>query len=75
MELAATVHEHARHIDVDDLISVSEAARLLGCSESLVRILADRGEIPTIRINRHRLFLRANVDQVRAQRAQLVAQR
>jgi excisionase family DNA binding protein len=55
---------------VDDMtMTTSGVARLLGCSEGLVRLLANTGELPCRRIDRLRLFNRQDVLQLRARRS------
>ena len=50
-------------------MTTSTAARLLGCSEGLVRLLADRGELPCRKIDRLRLYSRADVLLLLARRS------
>lgn len=50
-------------------MTVSPAARLLGVSEAMVRVLADSGELPCRRVDRLRLFTRQDVLQLLARRS------
>jgi excisionase family DNA binding protein len=57
-------------LNADEMtMTTSSVARLLGCSEGLVRLLANTGELPRRRIERLRLFNRADVLQLLARRS------
>jgi excisionase family DNA binding protein len=49
-------------------ITTSRAARTLGLSESMVRVLADRGQLPCTRVGSLRVFNLADVLRLRAAR-------
>jgi DNA-binding transcriptional MerR regulator len=49
-------------------LSVSRVARLLECSEGLVRVLANRGTLPCRRVLGQRVFDREQVEVLRRQR-------
>jgi excisionase family DNA binding protein len=51
-----------------ELITVSRAARVIGCAENTVRKLSDAGKLPTERVGAMRLFRLADVEQFREQR-------
>lgn len=53
----------------DDLLTPSDAARVLGLSVDSVRYLADHGRLPVLRTTSgRRLFKRIDVDQLAADR-------
>lgn len=54
---------------VIDLMTVGAAAKLLNVSTDWVRVLADRGDLPTIHAGKVRLFQRAEVERLAEQRA------
>jgi hypothetical protein len=53
---------------IDERISTSAAARLLEVSENSIRHLADRGELPCVRVGLFRTFCVADVLKLRAER-------
>jgi excisionase family DNA binding protein len=54
----------------DDLMSPSDAARVLGISVDQVRQLSDQGRLATLRtVGGRRLFRRSDVDQLAAKRS------
>jgi DNA-binding transcriptional MerR regulator len=53
---------------VGDLVRVSRAARLLGLSAAMVRVLADSGRLPCIRLERERFFNESDVLKLRDER-------
>ena len=58
----------------DDLLTPSDAARVLGLSPDSVRVLSDSGRLPAMRtISGRRLFRRSDVDRLAAERAQLAS--
>lgn len=57
--------------DPNDLMTPSDAARILGLSADSVRVLSDNGRLPAMRtVSGRRLFRRGDVDRLAAQRAQ-----
>lgn len=57
--------------DGSDLLTASDASHVLQTSLQTVRNMANRGELPHIRLvggNRSRLFRRADVERVAAER-------
>jgi excisionase family DNA binding protein len=55
----------------DDLLTPSDAARVLGLSADSVRVLSDNGRLPSMRtVSGRRLFRRSDVDRLAVQRAQ-----
>ena len=55
----------------DDLLTPSDAARVLGLSADSVRVLSDNGRLPSMRtVSGRRLFRRSDVDQLAIRRAQ-----
>jgi excisionase family DNA binding protein len=60
--------------DPDDLLTPSDAARVLGLSADSVRVLSDTGRLPSMRtISGRRLFRRSDVDRLALERAQNVS--
>jgi excisionase family DNA binding protein len=60
--------------DPDDLMTPSDAARVLGLSADSVRVLSDSGRLPAMRtVSGRRLFRRGDVDRLAAERAQHTA--
>ena len=60
--------------DPNDLMTPSDAARVLGLSADSVRVLSDSGRLPALRtISGRRLFRRGDVDRLAAERAQSAA--
>jgi excisionase family DNA binding protein len=60
--------------DPNDLLTPSDAARVLGLSADSVRVLSDTGRLPSMRtVSGRRLFRRIDVDRLALQRAQQVA--
>jgi excisionase family DNA binding protein len=60
--------------DPDDLMTPSDAARILGLSADSVRVLSDSGRLPAMRtVSGRRLFRRSDVDRLAAERAQQIA--
>jgi len=56
--------------DPNELMTPSEAARLLGLSPDSVRAMSDGGRLPTLRtVSGRRLFRRADVEHLVAERA------
>jgi excisionase family DNA binding protein len=59
------------HHHPDDLLTPSDAARVLGLSADSVRVLSDNGRLPSMRtVSGRRLFRRSDVDRLAVQRAQ-----
>jgi len=57
--------------DPNDLMTPSDAARILGLSADSVRVLSDSGRLPGLRtVSGRRLFRRGDVDRLAAERAQ-----
>ncbi|HET6282536.1 MAG TPA: helix-turn-helix domain-containing protein [Polyangia bacterium] len=57
--------------DPNDLMTPSDAARILGLSADSVRVLSDSGRLPGMRtVSGRRLFRRGDVDRLAAERAQ-----
>jgi len=60
--------------DPNDLMTPSDAARILGLSADSVRVLGDSGRLPAMRtVSGRRLFRRGDVDRLAAQRARAAA--
>jgi len=60
--------------DPNDLLTPSDAARVLGLSADSVRVLSDTGRLPSMRtISGRRLFRRSDVDRLALERARNVA--
>jgi excisionase family DNA binding protein len=56
--------------DPNDLLTPSDAARVLGLSADSVRVLSDNGRLPGMRtVGGRRLFRRADVDRLAIERA------
>jgi excisionase family DNA binding protein len=56
--------------DPNDLLTPSDAARVLGLSPDSVRVLSDNGRLPGMRtVSGRRLFRRGDVDRLAAERA------
>lgn len=56
--------------DPNDLMTPSDAARILGLSADSVRVLGDTGRLPALRtVGGRRLFRRGDVEELAAQRA------
>ncbi len=56
--------------DPDELMTPSDAARILGLSSDSVRSLSDSGRLATLRtVSGRRLFRRADVEKLAADRA------
>ena len=53
---------------ISDLIRVSHAARLLGVSEAMIRVLADNNRLPCLRVQSLRWFNRGDVMRLRDER-------
>jgi len=53
-------------------LTTSRAARLLELSEGMVRHLANRGQLPCIRVGSLRLFALRDVLRIRAARAEAI---
>ena len=57
-------------LDPNDLLTPSDAARVLGLSADSVRVLSDSGRLPSMRtIGGRRLFRRGDVDRLALERA------
>jgi excisionase family DNA binding protein len=57
--------------DPNDLLTPSDAARVLGLSPDSVRVLSDSGRLASMRtVSGRRLFRRGDVDRLAADRAQ-----
>src|SRR4051812_49109231 len=57
--------------DPNDLLTPSDAARVLGLSPDSVRVLSDSGRLPAMRtVSGRRLFRRGDVDRLAAERAE-----
>jgi excisionase family DNA binding protein len=62
------------NIKPEDLVTVSEVARVLRVSEQTVRNLDRRGTLPASRLsNGTRIFLRSRVEELKGQLAQKTA--
>jgi excisionase family DNA binding protein len=62
--------------DPNDLLTPSDAARVLGLSPDSVRVLSDSGRLPAMRtVSGRRLFRRGDVDRLAAERASHAAGR
>jgi excisionase family DNA binding protein len=62
--------------DPNDLLTPSDAARVLGLSPDSVRVLSDSGRLPALRtVSGRRLFRRGDVDRLASDRAAAVAAR
>jgi excisionase family DNA binding protein len=60
-----------QHTSPDDLLTPSDAARVLGLSADSVRVLSDNGRLPSMRtVSGRRLFRRGDVDRLAIARAQ-----
>jgi excisionase family DNA binding protein len=46
------------------LVSMREGARALGISERFARLLAARGDLPSVRLGRRRLLRRNDIDGI-----------
>ena len=58
--------------DLGQLLTPIEAGRLLGLSADMVRVLANRGQLPVLRtLNGRRLFRRPDVEALLRERAGL----
>jgi excisionase family DNA binding protein len=56
--------------DPDELMTPSEAARVLGLSADSVRALSDSGRLPTLKtVSGRRLFRRRDVEKLASDRA------
>ena len=56
--------------DLDELMTPSDAARILGLSADSVRALSDAGRLPTLRtVSGRRLFRRGDVEKLASDRA------
>lgn len=54
----------------DDLLTPSDAARLVGISADMMRVHGDRGNLPSLRtVSGRRLFRRADVERFVASRS------
>jgi excisionase family DNA binding protein len=57
--------------DADQLLTASDAARILGLSRDMVRILSQKGRLPAQRAaNGYYLFRRGDVESLARQRAE-----
>jgi DNA-binding transcriptional MerR regulator len=57
--------------DPDQLLTASDAARILGLSRDMVRILGQKGILPSLRAaNGYHLFRRRDVEDLARQRAE-----
>jgi excisionase family DNA binding protein len=62
--------------DPNDLLTPSDAARVLGLSPDSVRVLSDSGRLPAMRtVSGRRLFRRGDVDRLAEERAHQSAAR
>jgi excisionase family DNA binding protein len=63
--------------DPEDLMTTVDAARILGLSSDMVRLLARRGRLKAavLTVRGVRLFRRADVDRLAAERAQQALER
>ena len=60
--------------DPNDLMTPSDAARILGLSADSVRVLGDSGRLPALRtVSGRRLFKRGDVEHLAAERARAAA--
>lgn len=60
--------------DPNDLMTPSDAARILGLSADSVRVLGDTGRLPSLRtVSGRRLFKRGDVEHLAAERARAAA--
>jgi excisionase family DNA binding protein len=70
-ELSVTRESAGLVNNANDLLTPSDAARVLGLSPDSVRVLSDTGRLPAMRtISGRRLFRRGDVDRLAAERAQ-----
>jgi excisionase family DNA binding protein len=59
-----------RKVEQDELMTPSEAARVIGISADTVRTLSDSGQLATLRtVGGRRLFRRGDVEQLAAARS------
>ncbi len=57
--------------DDDQLLTASDAGRILGLSRDMVRILSNRGVLPSLRAaNGYHLFRRSDVEELARVRAE-----
>ena len=64
----------AQNGDPNDLMTPSDAARILGLSADSVRVLGDTGRLPALRtVSGRRLFRRGDVERLAADRARAAA--
>ena len=56
--------------EASPVVTVSEAAQILGLSADMVRLLDRQGKLQGVRLgNRYRVFIRAHVELLRVKRA------
>lgn len=56
--------------EISPVVTVSEAAQILGLSADMVRLLDKQGKLQAVRLgNRYRVFVRSHVEQLRIARA------
>lgn len=56
--------------EASPVVTVSEAAQILGLSADMVRLLDRQGKLTAVRLgNRYRVFVRSHVEQLRIARA------
>lgn len=71
MKQDANMNQITTATDPNDLMTPSDAARILGLSADSVRVLSDSGRLPGLRtVSGRRLFRRGDVDRLAAERAQ-----
>ncbi len=62
--------------DPDQILTAIDAARILGLSTDMVRVLTQKGQLPSTRAaNGYHLFRRADVEHLARERAQARAAR
>jgi excisionase family DNA binding protein len=71
-QIASEVLGMSKTEDADPLLTASDAARILGLSRDMVRVLARSGRLPSTRTaNGYHLFRRADVESLARARATL----
>lgn len=56
--------------EASPVVTVSEAAQILGLSPDMVRLLDRQGKLTAVRLgNRYRVFVRSDVEKLRVARA------
>jgi excisionase family DNA binding protein len=60
-------HDSAKTLTRDDILSAEQVAELLQLRQSTVEDYARRGVLPSIKLGRHRRFVRADIEAALAQ--------